>query len=749
MCEAQEYTSLPDSLKLSIRTHSHLLFHLDSIPHSEVKSVVAKNTSFAIYPSSKEEINKSFLQEFGLSGKNIIIISDQDLTGEISTEASLLYIRSQDIENLVVPNDTASIDNLRFTELKELGKVAYSKTISPADSLYLKLWRRSGKPSTFIETNGKNLFEVDSIVHELNSLRKIFGKVMAENELLPEVSFQNIPGLKVNGHFSYPLLKGERLPILVPSKTGYNFSPDVIFATPENRNNNKIFSAIQLDLDFGLTDHFDFHSGLSNKIRKNDDQLLLNNVEFIKDPNHGNVGYFNNRAYIDAGIGSKSTLEESFTISAWIRPTEFNFNNSILGKGKSFVLKLHDGNLTFTMAGIKDYVSQTSAIKIDTWSHIALVHSKIDKEMLFYINGVKTETIQLISDYVISDNNLLIGSNLWEEFFIGYLSDIKIWDRELNGKEIVGLFKRDPKENTANHLVIGIGIITTLLIVLLLYFKIRKTKVKSQFFNNALRAYGDKDEFENLEQILCFGKLRILDRDGNNIADKLSPLLKNLFVITFLYSMEGDKKGITTKKLTEFLWAGMTLQGAKNTRGTNINNLRTILESCPGINLIFKDKCWFLEISDNSYCDFLVIHNYLNAFSHEAFSLKELEIAIPHFTKILKGGRLFSSSSNAWLDPFIEKFSNQIIDQCISFTEQLDHKRYDDLIFSLAEVICIYDDLNEKAHQLKLEILIQQGKLSLAHTTYDNFAKLYYSIYKETYPVSFETIVSNQSLENS
>ena len=48
----------------------------------------------------------------------------------------------------------------------------------------------------------------------------------------------------------------------------------------------------------------------------------------------------------------------------------------------------------------------------------------------------------------------------------------------------------------------------------------------------------------------------------------------------------------------------------------------------------------------------------------------------------------------------------------------------------------------KRALQLKLIVLIQQGKLSLAHTVHDNFAKLYLKLYKEDYPVSFEDMIS-------
>ena len=135
-------------------------------------------------------------------------------------------------------------------------------------------------------------------------------------------------------------------------------------------------------------------------------------------------------------LNSRAALKGSFTISAWVKPTVLNNNNSILGKGDNFVLKLHEGLLTFTMADIKDYISEASPVPLNEWTHVALVHSKLNNELLFFVNGVQTDKIKLIEDYDTSDYNILIGSNLWQEFFVGYLTNIKIWERELNAFEI-------------------------------------------------------------------------------------------------------------------------------------------------------------------------------------------------------------------------------------------------------------------------------------------------------------------------
>ena len=109
----------------------------------------------------------------------------------------------------------------------------------------------------------------------------------------------------------------------------------------------------------------------------NSEEIISNNVVIEQDSAMGSVGFFEKRAYVDAGLKSKSALQADFTITAWVKPTELGRANSILGKGESFIVKIHDGLLTFTMADIKDYTSTSSLVPSNQWTHIALVYSKL------------------------------------------------------------------------------------------------------------------------------------------------------------------------------------------------------------------------------------------------------------------------------------------------------------------------------------------------------------------------------------
>ena len=747
VCGAQ-VNSFTVQNRLNSDTEPCIILNLDSIPISVIKPLLKKKQIFAVNFSKSKDVNISFIKLYKELNDSLVVISKKEINEILVKDIYHIYRKPSDLEIINLTKEK-SLDSLSF-RFYDVGKLNSIKIIGNAkltDSLFSEIWKQSGRLPDFIEPDRSSLLKVDSIIHKLSVLRKVYGVVETEEgELINGVRFKAYSNSIVNGYFSFPVLKGEGLPVLTPYKAGYHFSPDIIKTTPENLNNIKKFNAFPLDIDYELADHFVFEPKFKNKIKENDRELLINDVKIKLDETHGKVGYFNNRSYIDTGIESKNSLQENFTIAAWVKPTSLGLNNSILGKGDNFVVKLRNGFLTFTMAGIKDYISKASVIPLSIWTHIALTHSKIDNKLFFYVNGQLTEEVNLVSEYVTSDYNILIGSNLWEEFFDGYLAEIKIWERELNGNEISRLFGN--REVHTSNWVLKLSVIVLLITAffLLKNCKFKKTMVSPSAKKERLKKdhvfAHNKLKSDSLESVLCFGKLRIINTEDVDLAEKLSPLLKKIFVIVFLYSNQGIKKGISTKQLTEFLWPGMSSQKAKNTRGTNINNLRSILNSCAGINLIFENKYWFIELTKDSFCDYQVIQQYLYVFSNGDYSIKELEEELPTFLQILKEGRLFSSSSEPWLDPFIEKFSNQIIEQCLEFTEVLEIDKHSDLILLLTDVICLYDDLNEKAHQLKLKALIKQGKLSLAYKAHDNFIKLYYKIYKEEYSISFEEMTS-------
>ncbi len=748
---AQEYRLLSEEEKWDIRQHSHVLIDIDQITSNNLPVLLNGKTSIAVYISDYQENYTTLLEQLTKKNDSLILVTDNIFGKDFLSKSWAPQIPLQEIETISLDSLISDLDAAKFDTSKELGAVKVLDKEFINDSVIVDIWKRSGKMPNFIQIDPEWFPFADKLISELNKKSRVYGTVRSKVGLLNGVSFKNHSNLIVNGHFSLPIDLNENLPVFIPHKAGYYFSPDIIYTTPENRGNLKEFIGFPLDFEYGLTDHFTFGPIIKNATRKNDKELIVNNVKIQSDEVHGKVGYFDDGAYVDAGLDSRTALEGSFTILAWVKPTVLTSNNSILGKGDNFVLKLHEGLLTFTMAGIKDYISGSSPVPLNKWTHVALVHSEVNNELLFFVNGVQTDEIQLIEDYDTSDYNILIGSNLWQEFFVGYLTNIKIWERELNAHEIAKEYQKIEVDNSmlsSLYVKIGIAIAGFLLIFLALKFRKRgsiRPKLSSvpvgRVKNHANRDH--KRLIGTTEKILCFGALRIINSEGVDIAKKLSPKLKQLFVIILLHSI-GDKDGISTKKLTEALWPGMSLKNAKNTRGTNIQNLRAILSEAKEMNLTFRDKSWYLEIGKNCFCDYQEVLDYLKDLGSSGVTVPYLEEQLPQLFSILKSDRFFVNMSDSWLDPIVENMSNRIIEFCYDISKMLDMDTHSALMYNLASVMYIYDDLNEHALQIKLQILIRQGKLSLAHTAYDNFVKLYEKIYGEVYTVKFEDMVVNK-----
>ena len=745
---AQEYRLLSEEDKWNLRLHSHVLIDIDRITAANLPVLLSGHNPIAIYISNYREDYDPLIEQLLEERDSLIVVGDKVFDGDLFPGDWVPQIPLKKVETIQLETNPNSIGYKEFTSDKELVALKVSGKEFIQDSLIVDYWMQFGKMPNFIQINPELFPIADSLAFMLNRKSKVFGAVRSKEGLLYGVNFKNHKNLIVDGYFSLPIDINLNLPVFIPHKAGYYFSPDIIYTTPENKNNLKEFIGFPLDFEYGLTDNFVFGATIKNTVRKNNKELIINEVKILEDEVHGKVGYFSKGAYVDAGLNSRTALKGSFTISAWVKPTVLNNNNSILGKGDNFVLKLHEGLLTFTMADIKDYISEASPVPLNEWTHVALVHSKLNNELLFFVNGVQTDKIQLIEDYDTSDYNILIGSNLWQEFFVGYLTNIKIWERELNAFEIAKEYHKtefnSPTE-LPSYLLLGIIIIVALIILSVIWFwKRRVVRIKETSLPKGLKkglVISDSKSFNNAsEKILCFGPLRIITSEGIDIAKKLSPKLKQLFVIILIHSL-GDKDGINTKKLTEALWPGFGLKNAKNTRGTNMQNLRAILSATKEMNLIFRDKNWYLEIGKDCFCDYQEVLNYLTDLKLNEVSVPYLEEQLPKLLSILKEDRFFVNMSESWLDPIVEKMSNRIIEFCFSMSKILDIEKQSFLLYDLASVMYIYDDLNENALHIKIQILIRQGKLSLAHTVYDNFVKLYEKIYGESYTVKFEDMV--------
>lgn len=235
--------------------------------------------------------------------------------------------------------------------------------------------------------------------------------------------------------------------------------------------------------------------------------------------------------------------------------------------------------------------------------------------------------------------------------------------------------------------------------------------------------------------LIFFGGFQVFNRDFQDITNKFSPLLKELFLLILLNSYKNNK-GISSDKITEALWYDKSEKSARNNRAVNIAKLRGILEELGSCELSKKTGYWKIELKDDSvksdYVDFLNISASKNNLTKQN---------VMHLMGITKKGAFLSNVHYDWLDDFKANVSDRIIDTLVVFAKSCDVKKEAEFIVRLADCIFNFDQVDEDAMVLKCRAQYWMGKHTHAKATYEKFYKEYFTMYGQEYEKAFLDIL--------
>lgn len=252
-----------------------------------------------------------------------------------------------------------------------------------------------------------------------------------------------------------------------------------------------------------------------------------------------------------------------------------------------------------------------------------------------------------------------------------------------------------------------------------------RQKMNSPVINDAREHLPNRVHYRN--SILFLRQFQLFDKNGTEISNMFSPLLKELFLLVFFYS-QNERLGISTELLNQILWSDMSSSQARNNRSVNISKLRYILSRVEGLNLEKRNNYWYIETDPSRVkTDFLEIGKYLRG-------EKLLETDLSGFLSIVKSGALLPESDYEWLDKEKSDFANNLLDLLIEI-EKLN--RHDpDISIKIADAMFVHDSLNEDALKLKYNALIHLGRHHLAKSVLDQFKLEYFSLYGEPFEES-------------
>lgn len=86
-----------------------------------------------------------------------------------------------------------------------------------------------------------------------------------------------------------------------------------------------------------------------------------------------------------------------------------------------------------------------------------------------------------------------------------------------------------------------------------------------------------QDKKPRISTIHLLGDFQVFDKEGNDITQEFTPIIKQVFLYILLNSIAKGRK-VTSQELDETFWLGMNKADASNTRNVNIRKLRLILE---------------------------------------------------------------------------------------------------------------------------------------------------------------------------
>ncbi|MCY1723326.1 hypothetical protein OU798_23450 [Prolixibacteraceae bacterium Z1-6] len=293
-------------------------------------------------------------------------------------------------------------------------------------------------------------------------------------------------------------------------------------------------------------------------------------------------------------------------------------------------------------------------------------------------------------------------------------------------------------ENKTNPLFrLLLMLLVIVFFVLLLYFR-RKSRQKPVDKKAGIVPAAENQRlvpFSEKGRILMFGGFQVFDRNSIDITYRFSPTLKELFLLLILHTVDGNK-GITSKKIQEYLWPDKSDLNAKNNRGVNIKKLRQILEDIGDVKITYDGNYWKINHDDEVFCDIEFIKQQISREIDE-FAMSGFDSML----SILSRGNLLVNMESDWLDQIKDDITGRILNRLEELCSLIEIKGNETILLKIADIIFTFDQVNETALEYKCRILNKQGKHSLALEVYNHYTKLYSRLYNEDFSMSFKDLV--------
>ncbi|MCT4644708.1 MAG: hypothetical protein N4A74_06950 [Carboxylicivirga sp.] len=645
----------------------------------------------------------------------------------------LLYLNSHQVANIVNPDEYIK----RWADLNQSPQVL-AHTID--------VWKTTGKkPNFFICNQYKDIYAW--MRGHINNHLNVTGIVSYNRKPLENVFWEGDNYSMTYGRYCFPATPNEDL-MLKPQKQGFRFIPEDVRIKniTEDKINN--FIAVPVEIGENLVAHLPFDDKIEDKSMFHH-KLKNNNVKIIADAQRGLVGEFDGESYLtmpkadDLGISNSD-----FTVSAWINLARVNASDkrdfTILGTAKIH----YRGGLHLQVRFDKPYfgffsndLQGVSALDVNRWYHVVWRYTKYNQEQAIYVNGV-ADCASLNHPPFVSDGNIFIGKSLKERNeFEGKIDDLIIWNRALGDEEIWNLYQdRYYEENTSLASMVVrykywlIGFLVLLIIALLLILRKRLVLKKPAVTKPEMPLIELNSDRQTKNVISLFGDFQVIDSNGDDITERFTPRIKQIFIYLLILSKE-KSHGVSSEEFLNTIWPSFERKKAINNRGVTVSKLRGVLELLDSVKISNAHDRWKVDLSDAVYCDY---YEALELSGSDLFAQRE---QLNNFLSVIQGGAFLQDSTDECFDNVKGIFSNRIIDILTRLLSDFDASQNPEMVIQIADRILLADDLNQEACQYKLKALVAMHQINQARFVYKSFSEKYKKIYNEEFSMSFDELI--------
>ena len=303
------------------------------------------------------------------------------------------------------------------------------------------------------------------------------------------------------------------------------------------------------------------------------------------------------------------------------------------------------------------------------------------------------------------------------------------------------LFLYAVEEGLSLRAVIFVMVVVLILIVGITYYLKRKKEKQPIPKVTPVRETFTQVENKKSPQanaLYLFGEFTIIDKKGRDITHLFSSKIKQLFLLTFLNGL-GNKEGITSNYIYGLLWPEKELSSAKNLKGVTINRLRKILDDLEGIELVYTNSRYSIQLSETFYCDYQQYLEQMNKIRQSDASQEVSQSLIG----ILSRGKFLKSIDDPMFDSFKSEQEYELHEMLTIELNNLYMKAAYEQVAQLAEIWLRVDSLNDTALWYMLNACHKLKKEDQAMKKYYLYIAEYNKSMGNNYSYSYSDIIHN------